>query len=63
MFPGECFNEFPLSTTREMTETFNGDVVEYTVFIDQEYSTDLNIQQEKELEVYIDQQVDFTLEN
>lgn len=63
MFPGECFNEFPLSVNREMTETFNGDVVEYTIFIDQQYSTELNIQQKEELEVYIDQQVDFTLEN
>jgi len=63
MIPGECYNEFPISTSREMTETFNGDTIEYSVFIKKQLNENLFIEQEKELEVYIEQQADFTLEN
>jgi hypothetical protein len=63
MFPGIPFNEFPLSTSEEMTETYNGDDVEYVIYIDQALYREIFIDQEKPIDVYIDQQSDFTLEN
>jgi hypothetical protein len=63
MLPGLCFNEFPISTSEEMTYTYNGDTIDYSVSIKQENAEELHIEQEKELEIYIDQQVDLTLEN
>ena len=63
MFPGICYSEFPLSTSEEMTETHNGDDVEYVIYIDQALNKEVFIEQEKSIDVYIDQQSDFTLEN
>jgi hypothetical protein len=63
MLPGLCYSEFPLSTSEEMTYTYNGDTIDYSVYIKQEKAEELHIEQEKELEIYIDQQVDLTLEN
>jgi hypothetical protein len=63
MFPGQCFNEFPLSTSEEMTETYNGDDIEYVIYIDQALDKEVFIEQEKPIDVYIDQQSEFTLEN
>ena len=63
MFTGSCFNEFPLSTSEEMTETYNGDDIEYVIYIDQALDKEVFIEQEKPIDVYIDQQSEFTLEN
>lgn len=63
MIPGACFNEFPISTSEEMTQTFNGDVVNYSVHVEREQTEDLSIEQQKDLEIYIEQQKDLTLEN
>lgn len=53
MFIGTCFNEFPLSTSEDMTQTFNGEVVEYDISIDQQVLKDLLIKQKKSHSVYI----------
>jgi hypothetical protein len=63
MFPGIPFNEFPLSTSEEMTLTFNGDIQEQEVYINREEPIQIYIDQQVEHDVYIDQQIDFTLEN
>jgi len=63
MFPGQCFNEFPLSTSEDMTQTFNGDIIEKDVHIEQDVQKEIYIEQQKDLDIYIDQQVEFTLEN
>jgi hypothetical protein len=63
MFPGICYSEFPLSTSEEMTETHNGDNIEYVIYIDQALNKEVFIEQEKSIDVYIDQKLEFTLEN
>jgi hypothetical protein len=63
MFPGICYSEFPLSTSEEMTETHNGDDIEYVIYIDQALNKEVFIEQESQLEIYIEQQKDLTLEN
>jgi hypothetical protein len=63
MFPGIPFNEFPLSTSEEMTLTFNGDIQEQKVYINREEPIQIYIDQQVEHDVYIDQQVSFDLEN
>lgn len=83
MFVGTCFNEFPLCVSKEMTQTFNGDVIEYDISIDQQLLQDIHVKQkyadivyinieepctvsiEKEIkyDIYIDQQLNFNLEN
>ena len=62
MFVGTCFNEFPLSTSEEMTKTFNGDVEQKEVYINKEESVDVYIERQIENEIYIEKQVNFTLE-
>lgn len=63
MIPGACFNEFPTSTSEEMTQTFNGDVVDYSVHVEREQAEDLSIEQQKDLDIHIEQQKDLTLEH
>jgi len=63
MFPGICYSEFPLSKSEEMTETHNGDNIEYVIYIDQALNKEVFIEQEKSIDVYIDQKLEFTLEN
>jgi hypothetical protein len=63
MFVGSTFNEFPLCTSEEMTETYNGDDVQFTIFIDKSFSKEVFIQEEETLDVYINQQSEFTLES
>lgn len=53
MIPGLCFSEFPISTSEEMTQTFNGDVIEYQIFIDQELLKNISIKQKSSHDVYI----------
>jgi hypothetical protein len=60
MFIGTCFNEFPLSTSEDMTQTFNGEVVEYDISIDQQVLKDLLIKQKKSHSVYIKMEELFT---
>lgn len=64
MFLGSCFNEFPISTSEEMTQTFNGDVVEYDIFIDQQLLSDISIKQKSPHDVYIntEEQYDVSIE-
>ena len=64
MFLGTCFNEFPLSTSEEMTQTFNGDVIEYQIFIDQELLKNISIKQKSSHDVYIntDEKYDVNIE-
>jgi len=63
MFVGSAYNEFPLSTSEEMTETYNGDDVQFIIFIDKSFSKEVLIQEEETLDVYINQQSEFTLES
>jgi hypothetical protein len=63
MFVGSAYNEFPLSTSEEMTETYNGDDVQFIIFIDKSFSKEVFIQEEETLDVYINQQSEFTLES
>jgi len=60
MFVGTCFNEFPLCVSREMTQTFNGDVIEYDISIDQQTFKDLSIKQKSSHSVYINIEEPFT---
>ena len=53
MFIGTCYSELPLSTSEEMTQTFNGEVVEYDISIDQQLIEDFQIKQKHEDIVYI----------
>ena len=53
MFPGVPFNEFPLSTSEEMTLTFNGDVIGYDIYIDQQLLSEISIKQKSPHDVYI----------
>ena len=46
-----------------MTETYNGDDIKYVIYIDQALDKEVFIEQEKPIDVYIDQQSEFTLEN
>lgn len=61
MFPGVPFNEFPLSTSEEMTLTFNGDVFRYDIHIDQEISKNISIKQKSPHDVYINTEEQRTL--
>ena len=63
MFLGSCHSEFPLCTSEEMTLTFNGDVQEQEVYINTEEPIQVDIDQQVEHDVYIEQQVNFNLEN
>ena len=53
MFLGTCHSEFPFCTSEEMTQTSNGDVVEYDIFIDQQLLSDISIKQKSSHDVYI----------
>lgn len=59
MFVGSCHNEFPLCTSEEMTKTFNGEVVEYDISIDQELIKNINVKQEHSSIVYINMEESF----
>lgn len=59
MFVGTCYSEFPLCTSEEMTKTFNGEVVEYDISIDQELIKDINVKQEHSSIVYINMEESF----
>ena len=59
MFVGTCYSEFPLCTSEEMTKTFNGEVVEYDILIDQELIKDINVKQENSSIVYINMEESF----
>ncbi len=61
MFIGTCYSEFPVSTSEEMTVTFNGDVVEYEVFIDQELSKNISLKQKSAHDVYINTEKQYTM--
>ncbi len=60
MFIGTCCNELPMSTSEEMTATFNGDVVEYEVFIDQELLKNISLKQKFAHDVYINTEKQYT---
>ena len=55
MFIGACFNEFPLSTSEEMTQTFNGDDFRYIIYINQSDIYETYINQSGVYEAYINQ--------
>jgi len=59
MFIGTCYSELPLSTSEEMTQTFNGEVVEYDISIDQQLIEDFQIKQKHEDIVYINVEESF----
>jgi hypothetical protein len=59
MFIGSCLNEFPISTSEEMTQTYNGDDIEYVIYIDQGISREVFIEQQKPIDVYIKQDEDY----
>jgi hypothetical protein len=59
MFIGTCYSEFPLCTSEEMTKTFNGEVLEYDISIDQELVKDINVKQEHANIVYINMEESF----
>jgi len=60
MFVGSCHNEFPLCTSEEMTKTFNGDVFEYDISIDQQVLKNIHIKQKSPHSVYINTEEPFT---
>tara|TARA_B100000085_G_scaffold275692_1_gene293885 strand:+ start:2349 stop:2588 length:240 start_codon:yes stop_codon:yes gene_type:complete len=60
MFIGTCYSEFPLCTSEEMTQTFNGEVVEYNVSIDQQLIKDIHVNQKHSDIVYINTAESFT---
>tara|TARA_Y100000361_G_scaffold110294_1_gene100341 strand:- start:11742 stop:11939 length:198 start_codon:yes stop_codon:yes gene_type:complete len=59
MFIGTCYSEFPACTSEEMTKTFNGEVVEYNISIDQELLKNLHVKQKHEDIVYINVEESF----
>ena len=61
MFIGTCHSEFPLCTSEEMTKTFNGEVVEYDISIDQQLLKDINVNQKHSDIVYINTGESFTM--
>lgn len=61
MFVGTCFNEFPLSTSEEMTQTFNGDTIEYVISVDQEVLKNIFVKQESPNTVYINTEELYTI--
>jgi hypothetical protein len=60
MFVGVCYSEFPLCTSEEMTKTFNGEVVEYDISIDQQLLEDIHVNQKHSDIVYINTGESFT---
>lgn len=60
MFVGTCYSEFPLCTSEEMTNTFNGEVVEYDISIDQQLLKDIHVKQKSSHNVYINIEEPFT---
>tara|TARA_E500000305_G_scaffold99837_1_gene92232 strand:- start:25 stop:222 length:198 start_codon:yes stop_codon:yes gene_type:complete len=60
MFVGVCYSEFPLCTSEEMTKTFNGEVVEYDISIDQQLLEDIHVNQKHSDIVYINTEESFT---
>ena len=60
MLIGTCYNEFPIGTSEEMTKTFNGEVVEYDILIDQQLLKDIYINQKHNDIVYINTGESFT---
>ena len=60
MIIGTCYNEFPIGTSEEMTKTFNGEVVEYDILIDQQLIEDIHIKQKHSDVVYINTGESFT---
>ena len=61
MFIGTCHSEFPLCTSEEMTKTFNGEVVEYNISIDQQLIKDIYVNQKHSDIVYINTGESFTM--
>ena len=61
MFLGTCINEFPLSTSEEMTQTSNGDTIEYVISIDQEVLKNIFVKQESPNTVYINTEELYTI--
>lgn len=61
MFIGSCLNEFPLCTSEEMTQTYNGDDIEYIIFIDQGIAKEVSIEQQKPIDVYIKQDEEYSV--
>tara|TARA_Y100001937_G_scaffold76805_1_gene104287 strand:- start:360 stop:599 length:240 start_codon:yes stop_codon:yes gene_type:complete len=60
MFVGTCYNEFPIGTSEEMTNTFNGEVVEYDISIDRQLLEDIHVSQKHSNIVYINTGESFT---
>ena len=60
MFIGACYSEFQLCTSEEMTKTFNDEVVEYDISIDQQLTEDLHVKQKHSDIVYITIEEHFT---
>tara|TARA_Y100001972_G_scaffold86173_1_gene105419 strand:+ start:40 stop:309 length:270 start_codon:yes stop_codon:yes gene_type:complete len=60
MFIGSCYSEFPICTSEEMTNTFNGEVVEYNISIDQQLLEDIHVNQKHSDIVYINIGESFT---
>jgi hypothetical protein len=61
MFVGTCFNEFPISTSEDMTQTFNGDIIEYDISIDQQLLSEISIKQKSSHDVYINVEEQYNL--
>ena len=55
MFIGACFNEFPLSTSEDMTQNYNGDDFGYIIYINQSGVYETYINQSGVYEAYINQ--------
>ena len=61
MFLGTCHSEFPLCTSEDMTQTFNGEVLGYDIFIDQQLLRDVSIKQKSSHNVYINTEQEYDI--
>ena len=61
MFLGTCPSEFPFCTSDDMTQTFNGEVLEYDIFIDQQLLRDVSIKQKSSHNVYINTEQEYDI--
>ncbi len=59
MFIGTCHSELPTCTSEEMTNTFNDEVVEYDISIDQQLIEDVYVKQKHSNIVYINMEESF----
>lgn len=61
LYAGSCWSELPICTSKE--QEANGEQFGYEFLIDEALGVGLEIQRDKQLELYISQQLSFSLDN